>query len=344
LPQTPEPGRLVGSSYVLICPVGRGATGTVWRGLESTTGDPVAVKLMHEGLLRQPAMVTRFVQERTILKRVRHEHVVGVRDLFSVGESLGLAMEYADGGSLREKLRRDGPFPPAEAARLLAQAAAALRVAHELGVVHRDIKPDNILLSAHGDVRLSDFGIARVLDEPGVTNGHTVVGTPHYMAPEAISGGEAHPAADVYALGVVLFELITGRAPFAGEPFAVLQSHLDQRPRRPVGVSDDAWAVIAHCLEKDPRRRPDAQALHHALLRLVSRLAGVPAMRVPAPPAPRVTAPPLSQRKSRRPVNRPRDWAWGRKPLALLILVALSATALPAAVQPMRADRVQQAG
>ncbi|WP_306209858.1 serine/threonine-protein kinase [Actinoplanes sp. RD1] len=347
MPHTPEPGaaelngRLVGSSYVLICPVGRGATGTVWRGLESATGDPVAVKLMHEGLLGQPGMVTRFVQERSILKRVRHEHVVGVRDLFSVGESLGLAMEYAGGGSLRDKLHRDGPLPPAEAARLLAQAAAALRVAHELGVVHRDIKPDNILLSARGDVRLSDFGIARVLDQPGVTSGHIVVGTPHYMAPEAISGGEADPAADVYAVGVVLFELVTGRTPFTGERFAVLQGHLDHRPRRPVGLDDELWAVIARCLEKQPRRRPDAQALHHSLLRLAARLEGVPALPAPMAPPLRATPPPVPRQKPRRPPNRARDWAWGRKPLALLILMALSAAALPAAVGPVRVDRAQ---
>ncbi|MEU8615461.1 protein kinase, partial [Actinoplanes sp. NPDC048791] len=118
-------GRCVGNSYILICPVGQGATGTVWRGIERTSGEQVAVKLLHEGLLRQPKLVTRFVQERTILMMVRHEHIVGVRDLFSAGESLGLVMDFVAGGSLRERLRSAGTLAPAEAARLLAQVAAA---------------------------------------------------------------------------------------------------------------------------------------------------------------------------------------------------------------------------
>ncbi|GAA2484942.1 serine/threonine-protein kinase [Winogradskya humida] len=334
MPPTPEPddddgiatadlsGRRVGSSYVLICPVGRGATGTVWRGLESSTGDQVAVKLLHEGLLQQPRLVSRFVQERSILKMVRHEHVVGVRDLFSVGESLGLAMDFVAGGSLRERLRREGTLEPGEAARLLAQVAAALAVAHGLGVVHRDVKPDNILLQTDGereDVRLTDFGIARVLDSPGVTSSHAVVGTPHYMAPEAISGGEAAPAADVYALGIVLFELVSGRTPYAGEPFAVLRGHLDERPRRPVGMADAVWAVIARCLDKDPSRRPEATALRDSLVRLTREMEGVPAMPAPGKREPVRPLDPKDQAK-RRPQNRPHDWAWGRRGFLVLIL------------------------
>ncbi|AGL17622.1 serine/threonine-protein kinase [Actinoplanes sp. N902-109] len=308
-------GRRVGRSYVLIAPVGRGATGTVWRGLESSTGDQVAVKLLHEGLVQQPAQVSRFVQERSILKLVRHEHVVGVRDMFSVGGSLALAMEYVAGGSLRDRLLRDGPLPPAEAARLLAQVAAALAVAHDLGVVHRDVKPDNILLQdseehdERPDVRLTDFGIAQVLDGPGLTTPHVVVGTPHYMAPEAISGGEAAPPADVYALGVVLFELVSGRTPYSGEPFAILRGHLDERPRRPVGLPDAVWAVVERCLDKDPARRPPAATVRDMLVRLSRSLAGVPA--VPAPPS-RDRPPAPVDRSKQRPRNRPADWAWGR--------------------------------
>ncbi|MFI5930722.1 serine/threonine-protein kinase [Actinoplanes sp. NPDC051494] len=329
-------GRRVGSEYVLICPVGQGATGTVWRGLESSTGDQVAVKLLHEGLVRQPKLVTRFVQERSILKLVRHEHVVGVRGLFSVGESLGLAMDFVAGGSLRERLRRDGPVAPGEAARLLAQVAAALAVAHGLGVVHRDVKPDNILLQAdgeHPDVRLTDFGIARVLDSPGLTSSHAVIGTPHYMAPEAISGGEAAPAADVYALGIVLFELVAGRTPYAGESFAVLRAHLDDRPRRPVGMPGPVWALIVRCLDKDPARRPEAAALQDSLRTLSREMAGVPALPgVPAPPVgdrgdarPGAAADVPRPRPRRRPQNRPHEWAWGRRGLLGLIILGVLA-------------------
>ncbi|UQU61646.1 serine/threonine protein kinase [Couchioplanes caeruleus] len=331
-------GRCVGSSYVLICPVGQGATGVVWRGLESTSGDQVAVKLLHEGLLRQPKLVTRFVQERSILKMLRHEHIVGVRDLFSVGESLGLAMDFVGGGSLRQRLRGAGTLAPAEAARLLAQVCAALGQAHSLGVVHRDVKPDNILL--HGDderpdVKLTDFGIARILDTPGVTTPHAVIGTPYYMAPEVISGGDATPAADVYGLGIVLHELVTGRTPYTGEPFAVLRAHLDEAPQRPAGVPEPVWTVISSCLDKDPARRPASGELGELLGGLCRDLHDVPA--VPAPP-PAVSAgasservhaapaPPRVSRPKRRPPNRPGSWAWGRR-AALVALIGGALTA-----------------
>src|SRR4051812_17786852 len=173
-------GRCVGNSYVLVCPVGHGATGTVWRGIDRSSGAYVAVKLLHEGLLKQPKLVIRFVQERTILMMMRHENIVGVRDLFSVGGSLALVMDYVAGGSLRTHLRGQRTLAPSDAADVLAQVAAALAQAHELGVVHRDVKPDNILLQDNDgrlEVRLTDFGIARVLDTAGLTTPQAIVGT-----------------------------------------------------------------------------------------------------------------------------------------------------------------------
>jgi serine/threonine-protein kinase len=294
--------------------------------MERTTGEHVAVKLLHESLLRQPKLVTRFVQERTILMMLRHENIVGVRDLFSVGESLGLVMDLVAGGSLREHLRNEGTLAAGEAARLLAQVAAALTEAHGLGVVHRDVKPDNILLQATDgrlDTRLTDFGIARVLDTAGLTTPHAVIGTPHYMAPEAISGAAPSPAADVYALGVVLYELVAGQPPYAGEPIAVLGRHLDDSPQRPPGMPDEVWSVITACMDRDPERRPPATELAIILRDLAHRLADVPALPgamdawsgatggprtsvsavVRHPSAPRNRRPP-----GRR--NRPRSWLW----------------------------------
>ena len=319
-------GRCVGNSYILICPVGHGATGTVWRGIERTSGDQVAVKMLHEGLLRQPKLVTRFVQERTILMMVRHEHIVGVRDLFSAGETLGLVMDFVSGGSLRERLRTDGTLAPGEAARLLAQVAAALAEAHRLGVVHRDVKPDNILLQARDgrtDVRLTDFGIARVVDAAGLTTPHAIIGTPHYMAPEVISGGDAGPAADVYALGVVLYELLAGRTPYGGEAIAVLRRHLDDTPDRPDGLPDRVWSVIESCLDKDPSRRPAAADLGMVLRDLARLTAAEPALPVPAdePVADVFPSRPPAEPPTRRPRNRRRSWVWGR-PGAVVALVA----------------------
>src|SRR5690349_18879403 len=193
-------GRCVGNSYVLQHPIGQGATGTVWRGVDRASGAPVAVKLLHESLLRQPKLVTRFVQERTILLMLRHRNVVRVRDLFSVGESLGLVMDLVPGGSLREYLREHHTLGPAAAARLAA--------------------------------RLTDFGIARVLTTPSLTTTNAVVGTPHYMAPEAFQSSTVSPAADVYALGVLLYEMVCGRPPYDSDTVHDLMVlHLAGGPR-----------------------------------------------------------------------------------------------------------------
>ncbi|MGK5681796.1 serine/threonine-protein kinase [Actinoplanes sp. URMC 104] len=318
-------GRCVGNSYVLVCPVGHGATGTVWRGIDRSTGADVAVKLLHEGLLRQPKLVIRFVQERTILMMLRHENIVGVRDLFSVGGTLALVMDYVAGGSLRSHLRARRTLAPAEAAGLVAQVAAALAQAHELGVVHRDVKPDNILLQDN-DVRLTDFGIARILDTAGLTTPQAVVGTPHYMAPEAIQG-EAVPASDVYSAGILLYELVTGAPPYAGEPLAVLRGHLDEVPEKPDGMPHPVWDLITWCLTKDPVRRPTAAELGQALRDLARLTAGTPAMdpaaEVTETEGVRAVVQPSVRRvpARQRPRNGPRSWMW-RRPWAMATLMA----------------------
>ncbi|GIE92982.1 serine/threonine-protein kinase [Paractinoplanes rishiriensis] len=283
-------GRCVGSSYILQHPIGQGATGTVWRGLDRSTGEPVAVKLLHESLLRQPKLVTRFVQERTILLMLRHRNVVRVRDLFSVGETLGLVMDLVDGGSLRDHLREHDTVPAGEAARLACQVAAALAEAHELGVIHRDLKPDNILLHLENgrlDTRLTDFGVARILNTPSMTTPNAVVGTPHYMAPEAFHGTTASPATDVYALGVLLYELVTGRPPYDSDSIPdLMRRHMEGNPPRPPGVPEPVWDVIMDCMATKPRLRPSAAELVVSLADLARECAGTRALPAPQRPAP----------------------------------------------------------
>src|SRR3954453_15185770 len=203
-------GQCVGNSYILMRRIGQGATGTVWRAIDRATGEEVAVKLLREHLVSSPKLVSRFVQERTILLMLRHDNIVRVRDVFTAGESLGLVMDLVVGGTLREHLQHLGTWPPEAAAGLLAQVAAAIAEAHRLGIVHRDLKPDNVLLHRDGDrieTRLTDFGVARILDAPGLTTPDHLLGTPHYMAPEAINGARPGPPVDIYALGVMLYEL-----------------------------------------------------------------------------------------------------------------------------------------
>ncbi|WP_433366502.1 serine/threonine protein kinase [Actinoplanes sp. CA-142083] len=279
-------GRCVGNSYVLQHPIGQGATGTVWRGLDRASGAPVAVKLLHESLLRQPKLVTRFVQERTILLMLRHRNVVRVRDLFSVGETLGLVMDLVDGGSLRDHLREHHTVRAGEAARLAAQVAAALAEAHELGVIHRDLKPDNILLRVEDgrlDTRLTDFGIARILNTPSMTTPNAVVGTPHYMAPEAFHGVTASAATDVYALGVLLYELVTGRPPYDSDSIPdLMRRHMEGNPSRRPGIPDGIWEVITSCMSIKPRLRPTAAELVAELSDAAGRFREVPALPRPA--------------------------------------------------------------
>ena len=343
-------GRCVGSSYILLRPIGQGATGTVWRGVETGSNEPVAVKLLHESLLRQPKLVTRFVQERTILLMLRHRNVVRVRDLFSVGESLGLVMDLVTGGSLRDHLREHGTVPAAEAARLAAQLAAALAEAHDLGVVHRDLKPDNVLLQTENgrlETRLTDFGIARVLNMPAITTPNAVVGTPHYMAPEAFHGAAASPAADVYALGILLYELVTGRPPYDSETVhGLMQRHLQGDPERRPGIPDELWSVIMSCLRQKPRLRPAAAELVVELGDVARKVAGAAALPAPEQKDPADRKPPDSEepraepespkqkhisvipepRKPKSPRNRPPGWRWAR-PWTVLAVLAGAMTA-----------------
>jgi tRNA A-37 threonylcarbamoyl transferase component Bud32 len=325
-------GRCVGSSYILVRPLGQGATGTVWRGVDRASGEPVAVKLLHESLLRQPKLVTRFVQERTILLMLRHRNVVRVRDLFSVGESLGLVMDLVPGGSLREHLREHHTVPAGEAARLAAQVAAALAEAHELGVVHRDLKPDNILLQTTDgrlETRLTDFGIARVLNTPALTTPNAVVGTPHYMSPEAFHGAPANPAADVYALGVLLYEMVSGRPPYDSDTVAdLMRRHLEGGPERRPGIPDALWDVITSCMARKPRLRPSAAELVAELSDVARKASGAPALPRPEPvaaapalavehPSVMLPAPRLPQRRNQAP-----NWRWARPGGLLAVLAA----------------------
>jgi serine/threonine protein kinase len=340
-------GRCVGSSYILIRPIGQGATGTVWRGVDRASGEPVAVKLLHESLLRQPKLVTRFVQERTILLMLRHRNVVRVRDLFSVGESLGLVMDLVPGGSLREHLRTHGTVAAGEAARLASQVAAALAEAHELGVIHRDLKPDNILLQTENDrleTRLTDFGIARVLNTPALTTPNAVVGTPHYMSPEAFHGTAASPAADVYALGILLYEMVCGRPPYDSDTVAdLMRRHLEGEPERRPGIPDALWTTIRSCLERKPRLRPTAAELVAELEGVARSVAGAPALPPDPEPAPQppgfgsprrpedqapVAAQPslersvIPQQRPPRRRNQVPSWRWARPGTVFALIAA----------------------
>ncbi|WP_327589916.1 protein kinase [Nonomuraea sp. NBC_00507] len=279
----------LGSRYVLLDEIGAGAMGTVWRARHRDTGETVAVKLLRDSLAGDQELVLRFVQERNVMRTLRHPNIVTVRDFVIEGERLALVMDLIEGGDLRTLLHQRGTLPPAQAARLMGQVADALAVAHAVGIVHRDIKPGNVLIdAATGQVRLSDFGVARIVHGPGLTQTTSIIGTPVYLSPEVAEGGAPTPAVDVYALGLILYELLAGRPPFVGDhPMALLRQHAMAMPRRLPGMPDALWSVISACAGKDTAGRPSARQVAMALSEAAPSLAEWPAL----PPVPRQEAP-----------------------------------------------------
>ncbi|MFH8883905.1 serine/threonine-protein kinase [Streptomyces californicus] len=272
--------RPVGSKYLLEEPLGRGATGTVWRARQRETagaeaavagqpGETVAIKVLKEELANDADVVMRFLRERSVLLRLTHPNIVRTRDLVVEGDLLALVMDLIEGPDLHRYLRANGPLTPVAAALLTAQIADALAASHADGVVHRDLKPANVLLDERDGgmtPMLTDFGIARLADSPGLTRTHEFVGTPAYVAPESAEGRPQTSAVDIYGAGILLYELVTGRPPFAGgTALEVLHRHLSEEPSRPSSVPAPLWTVIERCLSKDPDRRPSAENLARGL-------------------------------------------------------------------------------
>jgi serine/threonine protein kinase, bacterial len=298
---TPE--QQLGSFYVLEERIGEGGLGVVWRGRDTSTGVACAIKLLRAEYVQDPGTVARFVRERTALLRFRHPNVVVLHDMIVERDRLALVMDLIAGGDLSAYRRRcGGTLPPDEATELTAQICAALTAAHAAGIVHRDLKPANVLLDGDtghgGEVRLTDFGIARVSGEPTVTTQGFLLGTVGYLAPEVIQGGEPTPACDVYAAGITLYELLAGRLPFTGQTAAVMYAHLQGEAPRPDDIPDAAWRLIVACLNKDPARRPSAAEVEFALRgspresspRTATATSGWRAVEVPARDETMVTA------------------------------------------------------
>ncbi len=286
--------RTIANRYVLESKLGSGGMGTVWKAHDTLLDRTVAVKLLHEGLAEDENFAERFRREARNAASLGHPNVVTVYD---TGEDVVpfIVMEYVDGESLHRLLSRHGPLPVEDAARIARSILAALDHAHGRALVHRDMKPANVLFdSASGEAKVVDFGIAKGLEDTGgLTRTSGLIGTAAYLSPEQVSGNDATPPSDLYAVGCLLYCCLTGEPPFSGTtPVAIAMKHLNDpvpslRQRRP-DVPPDFEAVVMRALEKDPARRFSSAAAMDAAVAatgLAARPASDPTVVAVAPNA-----------------------------------------------------------
>jgi serine/threonine-protein kinase len=255
-------GAVLGGRYVLGEQIGNGGYGEVWRATDTVLSRSVAIKLLHPRHTGQGEAVARFRAEARLAAALSHENIAQVYDY---GEAAGeqppyLVMELVAGASL-EKVLAGGPLDATRTMDIVAQAAAGLQAAHAAGMVHRDVKPGNLMLTPKGTVKITDFGIAHTVGSASVTATGELIGTPAYLAPERAMGEQAGPASDLYALGIVAYECLTGTRPFAGPPLEVALAHWHRPlPPLPASVAADVTAFVMRLTAKDPARRADDAA------------------------------------------------------------------------------------
>ena len=266
-----KPPRILAGRYQLSRPLGSGGMGRVLSGTDRVLERRVAVKILAPHLAQDDKAVSRFRREARSAAGLAHPSIVSVYDSGSENGWHYLVMEHVEGRTLGQILREEGPLHPRRAAEIAADLARALADAHRAGIVHRDVKPGNVMITSEGQVKVVDFGIAAAVSSETATETATVLGTVSYLAPEQVQGRPPDPRSDLYALGVVLFEMLTGRTPFTAEtPLAVAYKHVEEPPVAPSSVNPDVPpaldAVVLRAMAKDPEDRyPSAEALLHEL-------------------------------------------------------------------------------
>ena len=265
-----EPGLLVADRYRLEEIIATGGMGQVWRAMDETLERAVAVKVLRPDTAGEEGFVERFRAEARHSAGLQHPNIATVHDFGEGAHSAYLVMELIEGQPLSAIIKDRAPLPPEEVTEILYQAALALQAAHDAGVVHRDVKPANIVVDDEGYARLTDFGISRALAGAQLTQTGEVLGTPHYLAPEQAQGRPAGPASDIYALAVVGYEMITGNRPFAGDSMITTAlAHVSQpAPQLPADIPDPLRTTVMAGLAKDPSQRPESAAAFAEALRL----------------------------------------------------------------------------
>jgi serine/threonine protein kinase len=262
--QTPSKGLERGTTFArrfeIIEEIGQGGMGTVYKAYDNKIREVVALKLLKPEIASDIEVIERFRNELKLARQVSHRHVCRMYDLGEEWLSIYISMEYVAGEDLKSFIRRSGHLNEAKAVDLARQILEGLVEAHRLGVVHRDLKPQNIMIDKDGNAKIMDFGIARSLQTRGVTGTGVIIGTPEYMAPEQAEGRDIDHRVDIYALGAILFEMVTGRVPFEGAtPLSVVLKHRSEPPADPqtlnAQISDGLSRLILKCLEKSKERR-----------------------------------------------------------------------------------------
>ncbi len=323
---------MIAERYELEELVGSGGMSSVFRAHDRLLDRRVAIKILHDHFTHDDETVERFRREARAVAQLSHPHIVTVIDRGDGDGRQYIVFEYVDGENLKELVGRSGRLPVRRAVELALATAEGLAFAHHNGLVHRDVKPQNVLLSSEGEVKVTDFGIARSLEvEHGVTQTGTVLGTSNYISPEQAGGKPVTPLTDVYSLGVVLFELLTGEVPFPGENFvAVALRHINEQAPSVLELRPDVpprlAAAVGRALAKDPDARfPSMDAFAAELQRCLDELEPLDPERtlvsMPAVPLPRPARP-------ARPASRPRPSL--SRPLALVVVVLIAVAAIVA--------------
>lgn len=270
------PGSMLGN-YLIISQVGEGGMGVVYKAMDTVLDRTVALKILPPHLLQNQDFMHRFRTEAYAQARLHHPNIVTLYSMLEIPAGFVLVMEYVEGQTLHERIRVEGPLAPEVALPIFEQALRGVAYAHHMGIVHRDLKPDNIFITRKNEVKIMDFGVAKILDNKEPTRSRSMVGTLLYISPEQINGRDADVRSDIYTLGISLFEAVTGRLPFERKTdYGLMHAHILENPTRPRRLKSDLpkelEKVILTAIEKEPDKRfQDAAEFHAALLRQSQR-------------------------------------------------------------------------